>query len=263
MAIEQCIPASTNLSVAWAQAFLSVMQRGVSELSPLVVTVDNIHDGIVAENPAIRDAVDFHLRKLRLQSCHTVANTIFPESMWNSATSNDAESLFKRFERAWPRLSRCRANRRGSYFRRLTAFQPQGVETSFNQLEHIIETFKRGNHRRSALQGVIFDPTRDHNHSRRQLFPCLHQVAFAHTKSNGLIVTGFYAKQYLVERAYGNYLGLCRLGRFMAKQMGLTFDRMVCIASIAELGEPNKIDMQPLAGQLTKILNKLNEVSNG
>ena len=34
-------------------------------------------------------------------------------------------------------------------------------------------------------------------------------------------MTGFYATQYVVERAYGNYLGLCRLGEFMAHEMGL------------------------------------------
>lgn len=262
MAIERLLPTSSNLSIAWAQAFLKVMQRGVTELSPLVVTVDDIQDGVAAENAAIRDAIDKHLKALQLQSCHTVANTIFPDSMWNANAANDADLLFERFDRAWPRLSRCRANNRGSYFRRLTAYQPNGSEDAVNQLKHIAATYKKGNHRRSALQAAIIDPTRDHNDCRQLGFPCLHQVAFAPTADDGLVVTGFYATQFLMDRAYGNYLGLCRLGRFMAKQMDLEFRRMICIASIAQRGTPNKSALQPLEKELTTILAPVNEASD-
>jgi hypothetical protein len=41
--------------------------------------------------------------------------------------------------------------------------------------------------------------------------------------------------QYLFERAYGNYLGLVRLGRFMAHEMGLQLERVVCMAAVAKL----------------------------
>ena len=61
-----------------------------------------------------------------------------------------------------------------------------------NQLDHIIDTFRRGNHRRSALQVSIFDPTRDHKHCRQLGFPCLHQVAFL-PETNTLTITGYYA----------------------------------------------------------------------
>jgi len=41
--------------------------------------------------------------------------------------------------------------------------------------------------------------------------------------------------QYLFQRAYGNYLGLARLGEFMAKEMKLRLERVVCFAGIAQL----------------------------
>ena len=44
----------------------------------------------------------------------------------------------------------------------------------------------------------------------------------------------------MVERAYGNYLGLCRLGRFMAHEMGLKFDQMTCIATPVKLDRTKK-----------------------
>jgi hypothetical protein len=253
MATDIFVPQSTNLSIAWAQAFLRLMESGVNELSPLVVTVTDIDDQIPVEVPGIRKALDAHLQGLKLQNCHTVANTIFPQSLWNPAAKNDAKQLFKRFERTWPRIRRCRANSRGSYFQRMTAYRPDGLDADVNQLQHIIDTFRAGNHRRSALQASIFDPTRDHTNSRQLGFPCLHQVAFAPGPNGTLVVTGFYATQYLLERAYGNYLGLCRLGRFMAKQMGLTFGKMICIASVAQRGRKAKAELAPLGNKLAAI----------
>jgi hypothetical protein len=47
-------------------------------------------------------------------------------------------------------------------------------------------------------------------------------------------VTGLYATQTLFERAYGNYIGLCDLGRFFAHQWGLQLIRVTCVASVAK-----------------------------
>jgi len=250
---------SDNISSAWALAFLHVMSRGAKDITPLVVSVEFSSRNSVAEHDEVRKALDKQILALRskhlnLQSCHTVANTIFPQSMWNPNDDHAAVRLFTRFEKAWPRIKRCRQNRRGSYFRRLTAFRPTGESQPVNQLEHIIDTYRRGNHRRSALQAAIFDPALDHKNSPQLGFPCLHQVAFTPVDETDLAVTAFYATQYMFDRAYGNYLGLCRLGRFRASEMGLSLVRMVCIASVAQLGTPSKSEVEPLAERLRNIL---------
>lgn len=254
MSSEMYIPSSGNLSLAWTEAFLRVMQPGVTEISPLMVTVTDIDNEVPRESQDIRNALDSYLRSLELQDCHTVANTIFPQSLWNSQAADDADQLFERFERVWPQIHRCRANYRGSYFRRLTAYCPAGVNEPINQLKHIIDTYRAGNHRRSAHVAPVFDPTRDHNDCRQLGFPCLHQVAFARVGQHGLSVTGFYAMQYLLDRAYGNYLGLCRLGRFMAKQMGLQFEKLICIASVAQRGKGTKSQLEPFSRDLAAVL---------
>ena len=251
---------SNNVSIAWAKAFLRVMERGVKEISPLVVTITYGDDNTISEKSEIRNLLDKRILSLKpnyskLQQCHTVANTIFPDSMWNPTETDSAQQLFTRFEKVWPRLKRCSQNRRGSYFRRLTAYRSNDTLKPVNQLEHIINTYKGGNHRRSALQGAIFDPFLDHNNSRQLGFPCLHQVAFTPDGNSGLTITGFYATQYLFDRAYGNYLGLCRLGLFMANQMGLKPTRMNCIASVALLGTPTKNELQLMAGQLRRLID--------
>jgi hypothetical protein len=51
-------------------------------------------------------------------------------------------------------------------------------------------------------------------------------------------VNAFYATQYMVERAYGNYVGLCRLGRFVAHELDLPLVRFTCFAGIAECEVP-------------------------
>ncbi|MEX0803155.1 MAG: thymidylate synthase [Candidatus Binatia bacterium] len=250
------IPSDNNLSIAWARAFLAVSELNKSvELSPLVVTVTDITDGVVNEHADIRNALDTQLLSARKQSCHTVANTIFPSSLWNANKIDGGADLFSRFERTWPKIHQFPANSKGHYFRRMTAYEPAGSPKSVNQLEHITCTFNKKNHRRSALQAAIFDPTRDHNHSRIGRFPCLHQVAFLPLESNGLCVTAFYPMHYLFERAYGNYLGLCRLGKFMAVNMGLKFTQLVCVSSVAKLDDQvSKNAVSGLRKELARIL---------
>jgi len=119
-----------------------------------------------------------------------------------------------------------------------------------NQLDHIAKTFNSGNHRRSALQAAVLYPLTDLNNSRQQGFPCLQQIALAHNRERAtLTVTGFYAMQYLFERAYGNYLGLQRLGEFMGHEMGLRLERVVCIAAVAKLLDVRLSEVRPMVSK--------------
>jgi hypothetical protein len=182
-------------------------------------------DSMAEENHQIRRVLDEALTSHRT-SCNTVANTIFPESLWNPA--RERALLYQRYMvHTWPRVKKCAANYRGTYFQRLIAFE--NGDDPINQLEHVITTWHKQNHRHSALQLSVFDPRHDHTDGRRLGFPCLHQVCFTPLGANGaegLAVTGFYATQHIFEKAYGNYMGLCRLGKFMAHEMKLRFTRM-------------------------------------
>lgn len=267
MTSEPLLPRSRNLSNAWAEVFLKLMDRGVDRLTSVMVTVTDLDgNGVPHENRELRDKLDRELTARRYYSCHTVANTIFPDSLWNPAVDGNANMLFERYERIWPRIRKHHRNHLGVYFRRLTAFASRKYGDSgepVNQLQHIIDTYNRGNHRVSALQASTFDPTQDHTHRRQQGFPCLQQVAFVPLDDKGLCVTGFYATQYMFERAYGNYLGLCRLGRFMAAQMGLSLVQMTCIAAVARRSDPkiNKGELQAFANDLRQLLAGIKQES--
>lgn len=220
-----------NLSIAWGRGLLLAGARGNSEAVPLVVAITGFDEhGNVEEEPQIRSALADVLAAEEKQGIETVANTIFPRSLWNPAAPR--ELLFKRYLDILPTIRRAsRKNARGIYFERMITGGPTGHD---NQLEFGIGTYlARRGVRRSVLQVAIFNPSRDHSAAAQLGFPCLQHLTFAPSKQ-GLCVNAFYAAQYMVERAYGNYLGLCRLGQFVAHEMRLPLVRLTCFTGIAE-----------------------------
>ncbi len=241
-----------NISAAWGKAFTEVYDA--TEISPLIVVVQGLDNADPPEFPLVRSALDTALNEdERKLSCEEVAGTIFPNSLWNA--SADRDLLYTRYGHIYGRIRKHPANRNGVYFQRLIAFGcDKNMDNGVNQLEHIIATWRRGNHRRSALQAAVFDPNQDHTHQVQRGFPCLQQISFAPIKNGGLSVTGFYPIQYMFKRAYGNYLGLCRLGQFMAQGMGLTLTKVICIATHA-VRDGSKKDLQGLASYVKTTLS--------
>jgi len=218
-----------NLSRAWGRAVRPMLGRGaVAEIAPLCVSITGFDDAIAREDATIRSALDDALEEVGKQTCNTVANTIFPQSLWNPDAPRSA--LFERYARALPGIRRASTkNRHGLYFQRLVE---GGPPSSPNQVDFVIEMYRaRRGVRRSALQVAVYDPKLDQTKAAQRGFPCLQHVTFAPVGSS-LNVNAFYATQYAFERAYGNYLGLCRLGRFVAHELELTLARVTCFTGI-------------------------------
>ena len=232
----------TNLSHAWSRAFFHVIDNPAKEVSPLLITLTGFTNGMPNEDRAIREALDNCLKINNEQSVHTVANTIFPTSYWQRS-KHDRNKLFDTYLENFPRIQALapKKNKRGLYFERLIAYG--SGPNNGNQLEYIISQYKsRTGVRRSMFQASIFDPARDHVIDPRIPFPCLQHVSFI-PKNKSLIMNAFYATQLLFNKAYGNYLGLCRLGDFMAYEMGLNFERMNCFVGVAKVDNINKTSL--------------------
>jgi hypothetical protein len=239
-----------NLSVAWGKALQTVSARGLTEISPLVVAITGFDNaGNFHEHPEIRGALDNMLSSAGHQAVDTVAGTIFPGSMWNPGVSR--QQLFDRYQKVFPRIQKAHSeNRRGIYFQRMTS---GGPDSNKNQLDFIIGGYlslKGG--RRSVLQIAIFDPLRDHSPAPYLGFPCLQHVTFA-PGDGTLSVNAFYAMHYVVERAYGNYIGICRLGQFVAHELGLKLSRVTCYAGIAKCDLKKGFGKNELSPMLTVI----------
>ena len=240
-----------NLSVAWAKAFLTSMNPGVEEISPLTITVTGLKNNTAVEVPEIRYSLDLALADCGQFSVDTTASTIFPWSLWNPQM--EAQALYDRYERVLPALKKAQSqNRYGLYFERLISFG----EGKRNQLDYIIETYKRGNHRRSALQATILNPLQDQTDQRQRGFPCLQQIAFIPGQSTReLSIHAFYATQYLFNRAYGNLLGLARLAYFIAHELGLQFSQLSCTAAVAKYGDVSKRRLNDLRSKLESMVS--------
>lgn len=220
---------SRTVADAWLKVAGALAARGATTLAPLAVVVEGIPKvGDLCPGPFLA-AVDALLVAHQCKTVHTVANTIFPENLW--LRSVDFPDLVRRYRDLKPRLRK--ANPRGTYFERLISFTD---DDEGNQLQHVLKCWDDGVRRRSALQAVIFDPRRDHKATRQLGFPCLQQVSFAPNEDGGLTVNAYYTTQWVFDRALGNYLGLCALGRFMGQQVGLPLTRMTCMAAQAQLG---------------------------
>jgi len=254
-----------NLSEAWAKAFAKCWDAGDHALAPETVyfDVDEEGSGWELEVPRIRQALEgqldaFGIKSANRSSIETVAGTIFPESIWKRCRG-DRQKLFQEYDSVWPNVRKCPDNCRGTYFRRLTAYGKPDDERKVNQLDKILSKWERGIRSRSSLQAGIFDPYQDHLNTRIPRFPCLQQVLFhplGPNGSEGMTVVAFYANQLILEKAYGNYLGLFRLGRFMAGEMGLKLRGIACIASNLKLSDRSGIkrDCRPLMAVLKKEL---------
>ena len=245
-----------NISRAWFRAFAALTAPGIAEISPLVVSVRGPGDAPPVDIPAIQTELDIALAVAGKPSCHAVANTIFPLHIWRRA--RDRDDLFRRYKSVRQRQRGRHGNPRVTYFERMIAFGPRGGER--NQLEYIISTYRAGNHRRSALQASLFDPHCDQTDQRQRGFPCLQQVSFMPQEDGGFCITGFYAMQYIFNRAYGNYLGLCRLGDFVAHELGYRLTKIVCVAAVAQLGSGIS---KAAARALTKKLSAVLEIAQG
>lgn len=237
----------SNLTDAWIKV-MDLLLANKGELSPLVLTLTGFEEREDAKRVLSR-----YLEASEMPSIDTVAETIFPYSLYEYV-GFDKEKLFAKYKKNLRWIKKIAAsNRKGTYFSRLIAFdkEPEPV----NQLDIIISALqsKRGV-RRSKLQAGIFDPKSDHSNSQMQGFPCLQHVTFFRTKEGGLVINGFYAIQYFFKRAYGNWLGLINLGKFIAEQSGLKLERFNCFIGAEELDNIGRPEARALVNEMKETI---------
>lgn len=234
---------ASGLSIGWALVLKELSVPGVKALTPLTLSITGFDDdGYPIENRNIRAALDEMLEGSGKRSCENVSFTIFPERYYRMAEGNRAE-FFEMYRDAFQRIQQFNPfnNKRGSYFQRMVDYEGGG--NGFNQLEWILDEYERRPiGRRSRWQVTTFNPSRDFSTTAQLEFPCLQQVSFTFSPNDGLIVNAFYATQQIIRKGYGNYLGLSRLGRFMANEMGLRMERVNVFVGVAQADDLKKTD---------------------
>lgn len=233
-----------NLSSAWLQVLQHIIDNSGTEITPLVLTLTGFNEDIKIKNKLNKD-----LSQSKLDSIEIVSETIFPQALYNF-NKKDRQKLYDTYiQNVLPRIKQIdKRNNSGTYFERLIAFG----EGEKNQLEIIIDSLRSDAtvKRRSKLQAAIFDPAVDHKTGMFQRFPCMQHVTFYKSESGGLIINSFYAMQYLYQRAYGNWLGLINLGKFVAEQSGLELERFTCFVGVEVLDKITKEQAKVLLSKL-------------
>jgi thymidylate synthase len=193
----------------------------------------------------LRAELDRQLLALKKNPSEVSALTIFPYKMWERRGRPSCESFSELcMTKLLPRMrKRDSRNQYGTYFGRMMAFQ--GIRQDnlrvVNQLQFVINLMKKDRRpRESALQMSCFDPAKDHTGQPVRGFPCLQQVSVSQDDQGRLALNAFYPTQYIFDRAYGNYLGLCQLGQFIAHETKLRFSRLTCFVGRPEIGDVPK-----------------------
>jgi len=242
----------SNLSTAWARAFLHA-HDGANDT--LVVAIRDFEGEIPDQEEKIATELDRRLSALAIPKIDQTALTIVPYEKWLREGKISIEELTTWYlDSMLPRLkARCTKNRRGTYFERLVSYSGINIKggqekpRTVNQLAHVIELWKKkaensrpSRPRQSALQLACFDPAKDDTGSALLGFPCLQQVSFTYHEVGSLEVNAYYPTQYIFDRAYGNYLGLCQLGHLVAHSLGVKLTRFTCFTARPEVGESVK-----------------------
>lgn len=215
--------ADSNLSRAWGRALAHMMDKRTAQISPLLVSVSGFDEfGEPEQSATIRAALDKLLDEVNFYPVKISSAMIFPVQLWVRAHGN-AALFYERCGRLFNKIKskKPRQNSKGVYFQRLMFYGQGEGQEGLNQLDWIIKRYHRGGKVLMMCQAAAFDPRRDLTDSRRPNFPCMQHVSFI-PDGDKLSLNAFYATQRLIGRAYGNLLGLCHLGNFMAGQMGLS-----------------------------------------
>ena len=242
-----------NVSTAWVEA-LDRLLAGDGEAVNLTVAIADP----TTEVPAIRSVVDAFIDGRRrahpksVERVSTVANTIFPQSLYIERLGQGAEEHLYELERRSRGVSHVR-NRQGTYFERMVAWPVEKPKKgqqakTFNQLDQAVVRLRRlreqGTQRGNqfeiglttpadeAIAVPIVVPGRDR---QTMGFPCLSHVSLSLQK--GVVhMTAIYRNHEFIKRGYGNYVGLGRVLRFVAQQSGWQSGELTCVSASASVG---------------------------
>jgi len=234
-----------SLSVAWLLAMEHLLTMPKGKDVNVVASFTTIEEDL-----RVREAIDAFLDstgkakpKKKVLPIETVASTLFPESWYVPERAADPRAhLYQLRERA-SKVHRRISGRQEfeTYFDRLVAY-PSASGESINQLEEQVIRLKRelghSGPKSSAYELGISEPgdMRIQRPGKDRLmlgFPCLSYVSIT-LHNNTINLTALYRNQGFLRKAYGNYVGLARLARFLAREVGVGIGEIACVASHAD-----------------------------
>lgn len=254
---------ASNVSEAWLRTLeFARVAKGGRQVHVVTAVTDP-----TAEVLDVRTVLDKFLADRNEQTTETVAETIFPASLYQDPGFRWEPGLPKKQERLLdtaaadlydsyfdmlPMVLSFPTNSRGTYFSRMITW-PGKEEGGTNQLALRIERLRslalhntRTNNTldidvaadaldvEPSLSGVQVYKVTD---KRTRSFPCLTHIDLTLYQGT-LHCTAVYRHQYLIKKAYGNLVGLAGLMQFLCQQGGCALGELVVHATLAD-AEPS------------------------
>ncbi len=244
-----------SLSQAWIAAMELMLGRDGK-----AVNLNVAFQAAEPDDPAVTAQIDTFVeeRGLRhsdgnLLTVGTVANTIFPAALYHPHLGDAAAArLYENYELSM-RMHRRRKRDKETYFNRLVAYPMAPVATdanaqlnpdgTWNQLDYYVERLRRQRetlHLSSSYElGVshpidaelrVQAPFKD---KRMTSFPCLSHISLT-LVDDYVHMNATYRNQTFITRAYGNYIGLAGLLRFIATETGAQPGEVQVVATHAD-----------------------------
>jgi thymidylate synthase len=176
----------------------------------------------------------------------TTRNTMFPAS-WAFRNPEPAD-LAAYYRDRYQRLRSHPGNSFGTYFGRMVAYPRESKhDHGGDQLTELVrkvrQEVKARGPKSSRYEINIFSERYDTN---TMSFPCMAHLSF-HLHNRALHQQAIYRNEYLVGRAYGNYLGLAQLQRYLAVACGLDIGEFAVTVGHVELDAPRPVVAAMLA----------------
>jgi hypothetical protein len=225
-----------NISRAWLQTVASLSRHSPRAAYHLVVRIANPS----AEVRSVRVLADKLLGDLKLRPIDTVRNTIFPAA--TAARFPEPSALAEHYRLRYAVYRRF--NKRGTYFGRLVAL-PNGKNDTIDQLSATVDKLRKQRRMSSRYELNIYLAREDQ--SIAMGFPCMSSCAL-HLDGDVVHMSATYRNQYIIERGYGNYLGLGELLKYICGATNLRMGELMVIAGHAELDHANKQQITSLLG---------------
>jgi thymidylate synthase len=246
-----------NIASAWVAAFDALAASKGHEIVNLTVTIDDPGSELIG----VRQQIDRQVAELRAtgrrgfdKSVHTVANTIFPVSLYRAGRPDSFYEAVRTGQSRRDGSITSWGPNAGTYAGRLVAY-PTYNRGELNQLKRIIDYLDAGTTYRDRYEISLTCEASDEDLAQPLPSPvasastfvpgydnatrggqCLSHISLNVTDDR-LSMTALYRHQTFVSRAYGNFLGLARLQHFLVQeaQKPLRVGELMVVASHAEI----------------------------
>ncbi len=260
-----------DITSVWIRAIELLINRPDAEAFNLAVRIQKPTEESIPGRKIIDNFLENNVKGCQLGQIEMVAQTVFPYGfLYSCKNPNNPENRQDFYNEYMKNSKVIRANNpRGTYFQRLINWPYwDSKETKVNQLENIIKkinnekssrvvyesTFCSPANSENSYDTTLYNPENDKNFVMRMNFPCLSHISIKPEMPNyqaGKIhMTAMYRSHYFGCRAYGNYLGLGKLLKFIADSTNREVGELFCVSSLAKI-ETSKSEFIPLLQKLS------------